>query len=554
MYKTFVFLILTLLFVGCISQDSNNSIEICSEIYSPVCSTDGITYDNQCFAERVNKIIDYQGECEKCVDEDEENIYTKGSIFFRGEKITDTCYSENIISEAVCISNKPAKKNIDCPEKFICNDGICVQQCFSTSYTPLKPDIYQKEIAWNSILAKSDECIDEETLLEYHCSGNGEIIELKEKCPIGFKCSYGRCVSNDCKDLDLGKNPLYRSYVEIQGIREYDVCIDDYTVRETFCTAEGVGYVDIKCPDNHICVNGFCALIKNNPDCADTDGGINPFVSGHIYNMFVSRVIPPLVAHDMCLDEKTLAEFYCVNKTHFDFKQIICPEGFMCEGRKCVSLTSKEDPTKKQYISEICTEGENEFGKFAADGIDISFDDCLNDYYCMGDKKIRKDFNYNYYTACNNTQPIDIRELDITCYESDGGINKYVKGHVVNGTGYRMPGYIDYAKYWFSNEDRCKGDKLIEFYCDNNEIKHIEIEVEEGEICMFGAIYYIGDSPCTDTDGGKNIYKKGITKKGNWVNWDLCRTKSVREYYCNNNEITFEEIPCNNCYDGVCLD
>jgi len=65
---------------------------------------------------------------------------------------------------------------------------------------------------------------------------------------------------------------------------------------------------------------------------------------------------------------------------------------------------------------------------------------------------------------------------------------------------------------------------------------------------------------CTDSDGGRNYYLKGITCVGNYCETDFCLYPIelgydlLNEYYCEGNEINAEIYPCvNGCKNGACF-
>ena len=61
---------------------------------------------------------------------------------------------------------------------------------------------------------------------------------------------------------------------------------------------------------------------------------------------------------------------------------------------------------------------------------------------------------------------------------------------------------------------------------------------------------------CLDSDSGKEVFKKGIIKKGNIQKTDKCsNSTSILEYYCYKNNITTKTMSCPAgylCSDGSC--
>ena len=133
-----------------------------------------------------------------------------------------------------------------------------------------------------------------------------------------------------------------------------------------------------------------------------------------------------------------------------------------------------------------------------------------------------------------------------TCTDSDNA-NDFVKGTRRYSSG--DTGVID--------DDVCMWDGTMhEHYCNSS-----RYAVGEGRTCEFGCANgaCIGQAPtpvtCSDSDGGKNEFVKGIAKSSTrGSSEDFCDGNSVYEKYCEGSEYSFTKIPCaNGCKDGACL-
>ena len=135
-----------------------------------------------------------------------------------------------------------------------------------------------------------------------------------------------------------------------------------------------------------------------------------------------------------------------------------------------------------------------------------------------------------------------------TCTDSDGGNNSYVKG-TVNRDG-KM------------HTDTCLSTTTLkEYTCEkdnsNGGWKDYMVICSSGYTCQDGECKPM--NTCTDSDGGRNYFKKGVMISG--VNdsghWDTCiNNTTLVEYYCENAiEGRKETYICPNsytCQDGAC--
>ena len=166
-------------------------------------------------------------------------------------------------------------------------------------------------------------------------------------------------------------------------------------------------------------------------------------------------------------------------------------------------------------------------------------------------KTTRKKLNELY--GCGVIPPLP----PITCFDTDGGKNYYVKGTVSSKSGLRT--------------DICgKGNDLIEYYCEGDRIRSIIYNCPNG--CKDGACMKKSSVSCYDSDGGADYYKKGTTtlteEYGNSSKIvslckDFCRGNTLYEYFCSTEsdgtqggksiKVKSVEIICpNGCQDGAC--
>ncbi len=136
---------------------------------------------------------------------------------------------------------------------------------------------------------------------------------------------------------------------------------------------------------------------------------------------------------------------------------------------------------------------------------------------------------------------VGICENRTTCYDSDGGKNYEVYGYTQKGQTIKR--------------DECKKGYLIEYYCEDNEIKSETVKCE----CKDGVCK---ERECTDTDGGDNPYVMGKVTVDGKTYTDYCHSTqtfthysvpTLIEYYCEDGEVKNKTYYCDyGCGEGAC--
>ena len=61
-----------------------------------------------------------------CIDSDEYNIYTNGSVVYKGSVLKDSCIGNNLL-EYYCSENTLKANFTSCPSEYYCNNGACIK-------------------------------------------------------------------------------------------------------------------------------------------------------------------------------------------------------------------------------------------------------------------------------------------------------------------------------------------------------------------------------------------------------------------------------------------
>ncbi|MCX8189902.1 MAG: hypothetical protein N3F05_01595, partial [Candidatus Diapherotrites archaeon] len=134
-----------------------------------------------------------------------------------------------------------------------------------------------------------------------------------------------------------------------------------------------------------------------------------------------------------------------------------------------------------------------------------------------------------------------------TCTDSDMGRNYYVRGTTTDPKG----SYID----------KCSADgkTLYEYYCVWDNAQMEENPTPYDYICKDGAFVEANPSSnCSDSDGGRDIYKKGTVNENGILSTDECTCggSKVKEYSCSKGRTVVAEEYCPTgytCKDGACV-
>ncbi len=175
----------------------------------------------------------------------------------------------------------------------------------------------------------------------------------------------------------------------------------------------------------------------------------------------------------------------------------------------------------------------------------------LDEYGCNSEKNLILS-NYNCPLGCLDGACLNVTTPNVTCIDSDGGLNYYTFGNITSG---------DLVSSVGIREDICLNNSLREMFCYNNLGTPQLYDCPNG--CSNGACANTSisvNNTCTDSDGGLNYYVRGQIQLrdlgGNIIasDWDDC---DEEEFFCYENGsagIVAGNWNCSNgCVDGACV-
>jgi hypothetical protein len=159
----------------------------------------------------------------------------------------------------------------------------------------------------------------------------------------------------------------------------------------------------------------------------------------------------------------------------------------------------------------------------------------VKEYYCQNNTAASEEMECGQGEACSQGAC-----AAIPCRDSDNGKNLTVAGTA-----------SDALKNY---SDACSGEQVIEYYCEDGQVKSAQSACQAGYACKAGRCE---KAVCSDSDSGKDQFVQGTATLGNRSNTDTCYSaSSVLEYYCaNESGIGSMTIACGSgdeCSNGAC--
>ena len=276
-----------------------------------------------------------------------------------------------------------------------------------------------------------------------------------------------------------------------------------------------------------VAYEGQCTQQQQNvtsDNCVDSDNGKNALEAG-VITKGTARY------NDSCASTTAVFEYYCADN-EIQSERVSCPEGSECSGGKCASPECIDsDGGQMADVPGTTAKGAERYMDECAD------DGTVKEYYCSSGGTVS-----STELACGTGRMcVDGACAAITCSDSDGGMDIYNRGTVRERGGV----YTDY----------CSGTSSVkEYYCSGDTMVQTVANCGEEFYCSDGRCV---EYTCRDDDGGSDEDEFGTVTKGSeeWED-DCYDSDTVKEYYCDGNEVKSERIGCGSgetCSGGECV-
>ena len=321
-----------------------------------------------------------------------------------------------------------------------------------------------------------------------------------------------------------------------------------------------------------------------NQTCTDSDGGVKPYVFGScIEAVSYENGGSASMMEDVCVGstiyfsngtiytEGILLECYCSGNER---KNVEIPCEFGCENGYCLQINDTSSTNHSgggsEILNQTCVDSDGGVEPFIPGTSGLIFPDysimqaesCIlsmynessfiGEFYCEGDNL--EIINIPCEFGCENGACIEPNEsfgANTSCNDSDGGMNVFERGEA-------------YSNGVFSGQDYCIDEGGgHEFYCNEGLVEEVGVTCPGGSggnyICENGACMVEEENSsffCTDSDGGKDYFVKGILNYsfGPSVE-DYCFDGDLLfERYCSEdfNNLTEEHVCLYGCSAGEC--
>jgi len=389
-----------------------------------------------------------------CKGPSQPDLFKKANASYGSLVKTDGCKDGKVV-KYYCANGMLATLTTDCPTNYVCENGICVANCTGTASDPQRVNIYKKDSITKGNIIQNDYCWDNIHVVDYYCSNN-EIKSQITKCPDGYSCVDGACVSTSrCYDSDSGINVYSSGYVS-EGLTTYwDYCPNINQLVEYYCIDNGVKSIVYDCPSNYECRSGACVQLRY---CSDEDRGLNIYITAAVSNASTSKI-------DTCVDNTRVKEYYCGKNYAIEYEIQNCPPNYECSNGRCVGICSETDRGDDPSMRGTTSNGSTSATDYCSDYF------TLVEYYCSNNVVTSKTYEANPMEECYKGEIVPAQCIDPD--ERDGDNAYYERTTVTRGHNLRATDY-------------CSGlNTLVEYTCVNNYISPVEITCDAG--CYEGA-------------------------------------------------------------------